>query len=200
MPKVFTSLQPGGADPADRRADLPPGPGHRLALGEQHRERCLPHGQDRRGLLPGGGPLVLGAGLHGTVDVRRRRRCPTDFKKIPLEHERSRVLASVPGTDQAAEAVLVAQIPQTARVNKKELEGSRAWRSRAIRSSSRSRQTTVRARREHRQGRLQGRRSYYMCYQGVWFVGQERRRARGKSPAPCPRRSTRSPSALPRIT
>ena len=24
---------------------------------------------------------------------------PADFKKIPLEHERSRVLASVPGTD-----------------------------------------------------------------------------------------------------
>ena len=31
---------------------------------------------------------------------------PADFKKIPLEHDRSRVLASVPGTDQAAEAVL----------------------------------------------------------------------------------------------
>ena len=44
---------------------------------------------------------------------------PADFKKIPLEHERSRVLASVPGTDQAIEAVLVAQIPQTARVNRK---------------------------------------------------------------------------------
>ena len=45
---------------------------------------------------------------------------PADFKKIPVEHERSRVLASVPGTDQAAEAVLLAQIPQTARVSKKE--------------------------------------------------------------------------------
>ena len=45
---------------------------------------------------------------------------PDDFKKIPLEHDRSRVLASVPGTDQAAEAVLIAQIPQTARVSKKE--------------------------------------------------------------------------------
>ena len=45
---------------------------------------------------------------------------PADFKKIPLEHERSRVLASVPGTDQAIEAVLLAEIPQTARVNKKE--------------------------------------------------------------------------------
>jgi hypothetical protein len=39
-----------------------------------------------------------------------------------MEHDRSRVLASVPGTDQAIEAVLVAQVPQTARVNKKELK------------------------------------------------------------------------------
>src|SRR5918995_1572374 len=47
---------------------------------------------------------------------------PLDFKRIPLEHDRSRVLASVPGTDQAAEAVLIAQIPQTARVKKSEVK------------------------------------------------------------------------------
>ena len=47
---------------------------------------------------------------------------PEDFKKIPLDHPRSRVLASVPGTRQAAEAILLAQIPQTARVNRKELK------------------------------------------------------------------------------
>ena len=45
-----------------------------------------------------------------------------DFKKISLEHPRSRVLASVPGTSQAVEAVLLAQVPQTARVNKRELK------------------------------------------------------------------------------
>src|SRR5215813_4611577 len=47
---------------------------------------------------------------------------PEDFKRISLEHPRSRVLASVPGTDQAAEAVLLAQVPQIARVNKKEIK------------------------------------------------------------------------------
>src|SRR6185436_10235806 len=48
---------------------------------------------------------------------------PADFRKISLEHPRSRVLASVPGTPQAIEAVLLAQVPQTARVNKQELKG-----------------------------------------------------------------------------
>src|SRR6185295_11852560 len=47
---------------------------------------------------------------------------PADFQKISLEHPRSRVLASVPGTQQAAEGVLLAQVPQTARVNKKTLQ------------------------------------------------------------------------------
>jgi hypothetical protein len=44
-------------------------------------------------------------------------KLPQEFQKIPLEHPRSRVLASVPGTTQAAEAVLLAQVPQTAKVN-----------------------------------------------------------------------------------
>ena len=35
---------------------------------------------------------------------------PDAFKKIPLEHPRSRVLAAVPGTTQAAEAILLAQV------------------------------------------------------------------------------------------
>ena len=47
---------------------------------------------------------------------------PEDFKKISLEHDRSRVLASVPGTMKPIEAVLVAQVPQTARVNKKDIK------------------------------------------------------------------------------
>src|SRR5690349_11412634 len=44
---------------------------------------------------------------------------PEDFKKIPVAHQRSRVLASVPGTPQAAEAVMLAQVPETARIDKK---------------------------------------------------------------------------------
>src|SRR5215203_295939 len=49
-------------------------------------------------------------------------KLPEDFKKIPLEHERSRVLASVPGTDEAIEAVLLAQMPQTARIDRTKIE------------------------------------------------------------------------------
>ena len=94
---------------------------------------------------------------------------PSRLQEIPLEHERSRVLASVPGTNQAAEAVLLAQIPQTARVTRRSSR-RRKWPTRG---------TEVRADRidhgaacgEHRQGRLQGRRVLLHVHQGVWFVG-----------------------------
>ena len=96
---------------------------------------------------------------------------PADFKKIPLEHERSRVLASVPGTDQAAEAVLLAQIPQTARVNKKEVKAPEvAYQGDA--QFQAIEKTTVERAVNTDKDIFKINNLYYMCYQGVWFVGK----------------------------
>ena len=96
---------------------------------------------------------------------------PADFKKIPIEHERSRVLASVPGTDQAIEAVLLAQIPQTARVNKKEIKAPDVAFQGDPQFTPIEKTTVERAVNTDKDvfkvGDL-----YYMCYQGVWFVGK----------------------------
>ena len=59
----------GGAHSPDRRARVSARGGHRAAVGQQHRERRVPDGQDRSGVLPRRGPLVLGARLHRAVDV-----------------------------------------------------------------------------------------------------------------------------------
>jgi hypothetical protein len=96
---------------------------------------------------------------------------PADFKKIPLEHDRSRVLASVPGTDQAAEAVIIAQVPQTARVNKKELKAPDIAFEGDPQFTPIEKTTVQRAVNTDKDvfkvGDL-----YYMCHQGVWFVGK----------------------------
>jgi hypothetical protein len=96
---------------------------------------------------------------------------PEDFKKIPLSHPRSRVLASVPGTDQAAEAVLLAQVPQTARVEKKlvkapdvEFQGDPVFQPIEKTTVSRAVNTDKDI---IKVGDL-----YYMCFQGVWFVSR----------------------------
>ena len=96
---------------------------------------------------------------------------PEDFKRIPLEHDRSRVLASVPGTDQAAEAVLIAQIPQTARVSTKETKPPEvAFQGEA--QFAPIEQTTVERAVNTDKDVFKVGELYYMCYQGVWFVGK----------------------------
>jgi hypothetical protein len=98
---------------------------------------------------------------------------PEDFKRIPVEHPRSRVLASVPGTPQATEAVLLATIPRTARVNKKELKapdvdyagGKPEFK--PIEGSKNVQQAVNTDKDIVRFGDL-----YYMCFQGVWFMSR----------------------------
>jgi hypothetical protein len=96
---------------------------------------------------------------------------PEDFKKIPLSHKRSRVLASVPGTDAAAEAVLLAQIPQTARVDKKVVKAPEVQYQGEPQFQPIEKTTVSRAVNTDKDiikvGDL-----YYMCFQGVWFMGR----------------------------
>ena len=81
------------------------------------------------------------------------------------------MLASVPGTDQAAEAVLLAQIPQTARVNKKEAKAPEVAFQGDPEFAAIEKTTVQRAVNTDKDvfkvGEL-----FYMCYQGVWFVGK----------------------------
>jgi hypothetical protein len=95
---------------------------------------------------------------------------PEDFKKIPLEHERSRVLASVPGTDQAVEAILLAQIPQTARVSKKELKAPEVNFNGDPQFAAIEKTTVERAVNTDKDVFKVGGK-FYMCHQGVWFTG-----------------------------
>jgi hypothetical protein len=96
---------------------------------------------------------------------------PSDFKKIPVSHPRSRVLASIPGTDQAIEAVILAQIPQTARVSKSMVKAPEVSYNgdpqfQPIETTSLSRAVNT-DKDIIKVGDL-----YYMCFEGVWFMGR----------------------------
>lgn len=94
---------------------------------------------------------------------------PEDFKRISLEHPRSRVLASTPGTQQAAEAVLLAEIPQYARVNKKELQAPDVNYNGEAQYEKIQGTQLQRAANTDKEIIKYGD-AYYMCYQGVWFM------------------------------
>ena len=96
---------------------------------------------------------------------------PEVFQTIPLEHPRSRVLAAVPGTQQAAEAVLLAQVPQTARVNKKEVKAPEVAYQGDPKFEPIEKTKVEHAVNTDKQvikfGDL-----YYLCFQGVWFMSR----------------------------
>jgi hypothetical protein len=94
---------------------------------------------------------------------------PPAFRAIPAGHPRARVLASVPGTTQAAEAVLLAQIPQTARVNKQRLAAPEVRYQGEPQFVAIERTTVLRAVNADMDVIKAGDR-YYLCVQGVWFV------------------------------
>jgi hypothetical protein len=98
-------------------------------------------------------------------------KLPEEFKKIPLEHPRSRVLASVPGTAQAAEAVMLAQVPQTAKVNRKEIKAPEVVYQ-GDPTFDPIQKTVVSRAVNTDKDILKVGDSYYMCYQGVWFVSK----------------------------
>jgi hypothetical protein len=108
-------------------------------------------------------PMLNGPWIFATPKL------PEAFKMISLEHPRSRVLASVPGTQQAAEAVLLAQVPQIARVNRKELTAPEVMYQGEPEYELIQGTQLQRAKNTDKEiikvGNL-----YYMCFQGVWFM------------------------------
>ncbi len=98
-------------------------------------------------------------------------KMPEVFQNIPLEHPRSRVLAAVPGTQQAAEAVLLAQVPQTAKVNKKEVKAPEVTYQGDPKFEPIEKTKVEQAVNTDKQIIKFGD-SYYLCYQGVWFISK----------------------------
>src|SRR6266480_1406301 len=95
---------------------------------------------------------------------------PADFAKIPLNTPASAILASVPGTEEAKDAVLLAQVPTTITVNQKEaatkvkVEYAGDPKFEPIKGTSMAYATNT-TDKVIKVGDV-----YYLCLQGVWFM------------------------------
>lgn len=96
---------------------------------------------------------------------------PEDFKKIPVGHAIGEVQASIPGTREAELAVIQASIPQTAKVNKKEAKAPEVKYAGDKPDFQPIESTKVQRAVNTDQDVLLVNSEYYLCYQGVWFVG-----------------------------
>ena len=97
-------------------------------------------------------------------------KLPPDFMKIPEDSPKGRVLASVPGTIQASDAVMLAQIPTTVTVNRAEAEAKakvtydgppqfKPIETTKLQYATNTQDKVI------KDGDL-----YYLCFQGVWFM------------------------------
>ena len=104
---------------------------------------------------------------------------PSDFQQIPPSSPMAGVLASVPGTPQAEDAVLIAQVPTVAVLNpaaaakevKVSYNGTPEWSPITGTTMSYATNTPNKV--------IQVGSLYYLCFQGVWFMSTPRM-VRGK--------------------
>lgn len=95
---------------------------------------------------------------------------PADFAKIPQSNPASAILASVPGTDEAKDAVLLAQVPTTMAIKpdaaqaKVKVAYAGEPKFEPIKGTSMEYATNTRDKVIELEG------TYYLCLQGVWFM------------------------------
>jgi hypothetical protein len=95
---------------------------------------------------------------------------PEDFAKIPADHPRGYVLASVPGTPEATEAMLLARIPQKAEVDRDgvsvevEYAGEPEFQTIEGMNLEYAVNTSFDV--------IKAGSIYYVCHQAVWFRGE----------------------------
>lgn len=95
---------------------------------------------------------------------------PDDFKHIPANSPKARVLASVPGTVEASDAVMLAQIPTTVTVNKKEAAAQVKVQYDGDPQFKPIETTNLQYATNTQQKVIKDGDLYYLCFQGVWFM------------------------------
>lgn len=93
---------------------------------------------------------------------------PEEFSNIPRNHPRARVRASVPGTDEANEAVILAQIPQTITISKQGLQSPEVkYQGDPVFTEIKGTQVSYASNCSN--DVLKVKDAYYLCYQSAWF-------------------------------
>jgi hypothetical protein len=95
---------------------------------------------------------------------------PEDFTHIPASSPAAQVLASVPGTEQAKDAVLMAQIPTTAVVDPQAAESEAKVEYDGEPKFAPIEGTSLEYATNTAQKVIKLGDSYYLCLQGVWFA------------------------------
>jgi hypothetical protein len=119
---------------------------------------------------------------------------PADFAKIPEDSPKGHVLASVPGTVEVSDGVMLAQIPTTVVINKVEAEAQVKVTYDGQPQFKPIGETSMEYATNNEDKVIKVGDLYYLCLQGVWFMSTTL--GRGRLPIQCPRKFTPFHQAL----
>jgi len=165
-PTIYVSTTPAAIIVTTGAPQLAPIPGTSLSY-VSNTDAALFRDRDGRYYYLVSGRWFAASGLDGPWTFATAS-LPPDFAKIPANGPRGFVLVSVPGTAQAQEALLEAQIPQQATLDRSaaKLEVAYAGAPQFAAIPGTPMQYAVNT----SFNVIQTSEGYYSCYQGAWFV------------------------------
>lgn len=97
-------------------------------------------------------------------------KLPSDFSKIPADHVKASVRSSIPGTVESKLAVLQAQVPNKATVNRKKTSSKVTYSGDPIFKKITG--TSLKYAVNTRYDVIQAGNTYYLCHLGTWFFAE----------------------------
>ncbi|HSZ32965.1 MAG TPA: hypothetical protein VK772_06620, partial [Puia sp.] len=119
IPEIIVSTEPAELIQSNGEADFSPIKETGLLYMTNTNNDVFMNISDQQYYVLLSGRWYKSAGLKGPWTYIASDKLPDDFSKIPTGTPKDDVLASVAGTDQAQDAVMDAQIPQTKKVDRK---------------------------------------------------------------------------------
>ncbi len=118
LPMIYTSFRPAELLQAQGEPQFAPVEGSQLLYVTNSENDIFVDTSTQQRYVLISGRWFRSESLNGPWAFVTADRLPTDFAKIPITHAKASVLASVPGTPQAKEALIANEIPQTATITR----------------------------------------------------------------------------------
>ncbi|MCP5115822.1 MAG: hypothetical protein GY953_33770, partial [bacterium] len=167
VPRIFVSYRPAELVVIDGEPQFAPIPGTRLLEITNTESDLFLNQGDRYFYFLTSGRWFRTTSAEGPWEAATLE-LPEEFSKIPQDHPKARVLASVKGTQEADEAVLLASIPHTATLDRSKAEAEVSYAGEP--QLQQIPETTVSYVANTPQDVFFVRGRYFLCEQGVWFV------------------------------
>jgi hypothetical protein len=165
-PQVTVATQPAELIVTDGEPRYVPIRGTGLLYVSNTEDDLLYHTQERLHYLLLAGRWFCARALEGPWETVGDD-LPRDMSRIPADHAMARVLPAVPGTPQAEEAVLLAEVPRRAKVKRSEASLEVTYQGKPKLRAIGDTGVAYAVNTVFDVLRVGGR--YYCCYQGVWF-------------------------------